>query len=78
MRATVSNLEVTGAVCGKPDPADGRQTLIDLTPALRKALKASRAAKDDWLFRALQAQLSPHEQAELVVAVKLLQRLAEF
>jgi hypothetical protein len=41
-------------------------------------LQANRAAKDDWLFRALHAQLSVAEQAELAAAVKLLQRLAEF
>ncbi|WP_199026697.1 MarR family winged helix-turn-helix transcriptional regulator [Ralstonia sp. ASV6] len=78
MRVTVAGLEAMGAVVGKPDPTDGRQTLIDLTPGFRKVLKESRAAKDDWLFRALQAQLSPQEQAELTSAVKLLQRLAEF
>jgi DNA-binding MarR family transcriptional regulator len=78
MRVTVGGLEAMGAVSGKPDPTDGRQTLIDLTPGLRKALNANRAAKDDWLLRALQTQLSPHEQAELAAAVKLLQRLAEY
>jgi DNA-binding MarR family transcriptional regulator len=78
MRVTVAALEAMGAVSGEPDPTDGRQTLIALTPGFRKALLASRAAKDDWLFHALQAQLSPQEQAELASAVKLLQRLADF
>ncbi|KKL33487.1 MarR family transcriptional regulator [Burkholderia contaminans FFH2055] len=78
MRVTVATLETLGAVSGEPDPTDGRQTLIALTPGFRKALQANRAAKDDWLFRALQAQLSEAEQAELASAVKLLQRLAEF
>jgi DNA-binding MarR family transcriptional regulator len=78
MRVTVAVLEAAGAVGGKSDPADRRQTLIDLTPDFRKALNANRAAKDDWLLRALQTQLSHHEQTELAAAVKLLQRLAEF
>jgi len=78
MRITVAGLEAMKAVSGKPDPTDGRQTLIDLTPGFRKILTASRAAKDDWLIRALQAQLSPQEQGELAAAVKLLQRLADF
>jgi DNA-binding MarR family transcriptional regulator len=78
MRVTVAGLEVMGAVAGKPDSSDGRQTLIDVTPDFRKALNANRAAKDDWLLRALQTQLSHPEQAELAAAVKLLQRLAEF
>ncbi|WP_034295279.1 MarR family winged helix-turn-helix transcriptional regulator [Herbaspirillum sp. RV1423] len=78
MRITVARLEVMKAVSGKPDPTDGRQTLVDLTPGFRKSLKASRVAKEDWLVRALQAQLSPQEQSELAAAVKLLQRLADF
>ncbi|PCE22812.1 MarR family transcriptional regulator [Paraburkholderia acidicola] len=78
MRITVASLEAMGAISGEPDPEDGRQTLIALTPSLRKTVKASRAAKEDWLVRALQAQLSSQEQEQLAVAVKLLQRLADF
>lgn len=78
MRITVAGLEVMQAVSGKPDPTDGRQTLIELTPTFRKHLTESRAAKDDWLLRALQEQLSPQEQDELAAAVKLLERLADF
>lgn len=78
MRITVAGLELMQAVSGRPDPTDGRQTLIELTPTLRKHLTESRAAKEDWLLRALQEQLSPQEQAELAAAVKLLERLADF
>jgi DNA-binding MarR family transcriptional regulator len=78
MRVTVAALEKMGAVSGRPDPTDGRQSLIDLTPDFRKALDANRAAKDDWLLRAVQTQLSHRERAELAATVKLLQRLAEF
>ncbi|NIE62587.1 MarR family transcriptional regulator [Burkholderia sp. Ax-1719] len=78
MRITVAALEAQGAVKGKADPNDGRQTLIDVTPKFRKALQASRAAKEDWLVRALQAQLSVREQAQLAATVGLLQRLADF
>lgn len=78
MRVTVAALEAMKAVSGKPDPTDGRQTLIALTPGFRKKVAAVRAAKDDWLTRAVQTQLSPQEQGELAAAVKLLQRLADF
>ncbi|MGF6919076.1 MarR family winged helix-turn-helix transcriptional regulator [Paraburkholderia sp. 40] len=77
MRITVAGLETLGVVKGEADPTDGRKTLIDLTPTFRRTLKASRAAKEDWLIRALQAQLSPREQATLAAAVGLLQRLAD-
>src|SRR5580698_3304321 len=78
MRITVAGLEAMGAISGEPDPTDGRQTLIALTPTFRKTVSASRAAKEDWLVRALQAQLSPQEHDALADAVKLLQRLADF
>ena len=78
LRITVAALEAMGAVSGEADPSDGRQTLIALTPAFRETVKASRTAKEDWLFQALQAQLTPLEQGQLAAAVTLLQRLAEF
>src|ERR1700761_6074218 len=78
MRMTVAALEAAGAVRGKPDPKDGRQTFLSLTPSFLKIVKAGRAAKEDWLFRALQAQLSPREHEQLAVAAKLLGRLADF
>lgn len=78
MRVTVAGLETMGVVHGEPDPADGRKTIFSLTPAFLRIIKTKRAAKEDWLFRALQAQLTPREQEELAAAVKLLQRLADF
>jgi DNA-binding MarR family transcriptional regulator len=78
MRITVSALEAAGAVDGKPDPKDGRQTFLSLTPSFLKIVKAGRAAKEDWLCRALQAQLSPREHEQLATTVKLLSRLADF
>jgi DNA-binding MarR family transcriptional regulator len=78
MRVTVSSLETVGAVSGEADPTDGRQTILSLTPAFQKTLKTSQAAWEDWLLRALQAQLAPREQEELASAVELLNRLADF
>jgi DNA-binding MarR family transcriptional regulator len=77
MGATVSALEAAGLVNGSPDPEDGRQTILSLTPACREWIKAARAAKEDWLFRAIQSKLSPEEQGELAKGVELLKRLAE-
>jgi DNA-binding MarR family transcriptional regulator len=78
MRITVSALEAAGAVSGKPDPRDGRQTFVSLAPSFLKVIKTGRAAREDWLFRALQAQLVPREHEQLATAVKLLSRLADF
>jgi DNA-binding MarR family transcriptional regulator len=77
MGATVSVLEAAGFVSGAPDPSDGRQTILSLTAECRKWIKASRAAREDWLFRAIRAKLTSGEQKDLATAVELLQRLAD-
>jgi DNA-binding MarR family transcriptional regulator len=77
MGATISVLEAEGLVTGTPDPADGRQTIYALTAECKRILKASRAAREDWLFRAIQAKLSAREQEKLGMVVELLQRLSE-
>jgi len=78
MRITVAALEAAGAVRGKSDPKDRRQTFLSLTPSFARILKTGRAAKEDWLIRALKAQLAPGEREQLAAAAKLLGKLADF
>jgi len=78
MRVTVASLEKMGLVSGEQDPTDGRQTFFSLTAACREILRSSRAAREDWLVRALQAQLAPHEREQLAATIDLLNRLADF
>ncbi len=77
MGANVSALEAAGLVSGAPDPDDGRQTILSLTPACREWVKAGRAAREDWLLRAIQKNLAPEEQEELARAIELLKRIVE-
>lgn len=77
MGQTVAALEAMGLVAGAPDPEDGRQTLISLTPACRKMIKVGRAARQDWLTRTIQARLSAQDQEKLDGAVELLKRIVE-
>jgi DNA-binding MarR family transcriptional regulator len=77
MGATVSVLEAAGLVNGAPDPADGRQTILSLTATCRGMIKASRAAREDWLFRAIRTKLAAREQEELATGVELLKRLVD-
>lgn len=77
MGATVAGLQAAGLVRGVPHPSDGRQTMLSLTPACRKMIKAGRAAREDWLLRSIQARLSSREQEKLAVGVALLKRLAD-
>jgi DNA-binding MarR family transcriptional regulator len=77
MGATVSVLEAAGLVSGAPDPGDGRQTMLSLTPACREIIKLSRAAREDWLFRAIRTKLAARELEELATGVELLKRLVD-
>lgn len=77
MGTTVAALEAAGLVKGSPDPSDGRQTILSLTPACVALIRNGRAARTDWLLRTIQTKFTPHEQDQLAVAVKLLNRLVE-
>jgi DNA-binding MarR family transcriptional regulator len=77
MGATVAGLETLGLVKGAPDANDGRQTILSLTPACRELIRTGRAARQDWLLRAIQTKLSAEEQAQLAFSLRLLSRLVE-
>ncbi|MDR3737861.1 MAG: MarR family transcriptional regulator [Terracidiphilus sp.] len=77
MSAVVAPLLESGLVIGAPDPSDGRQTLMSLTPKCLKWLKEGRAARQDWLATTISQKLSVHEQEKLQAALELLKRLAE-
>ncbi|WP_420991789.1 MarR family winged helix-turn-helix transcriptional regulator [Cupriavidus sp. 30B13] len=77
MGETVSVLKAAGLVSGAPDPTDGRQTVLSLTPACVEAVRAGRAAREDWLFHAIETRLAPAEREQLAAAVGLLARLVE-
>lgn len=75
MTRLVRALEGAGLVTRRPDPDDGRQILIEATPAGRRLLDAGRARRTATLARRLSA-LSADERAILTRAVDVLERLA--
>jgi DNA-binding MarR family transcriptional regulator len=77
MAQTVNDLEADGLVERRPDPADGRRALVELTERGSDALQADRRHREGWLARAISDDLSADEQAVLREAVELLRRLAE-
>jgi DNA-binding MarR family transcriptional regulator len=77
MGATVATLEAAGLVSGSSDPNDGRQTVLCITPLCRGKIDAAQAGKQDWLFRSIQAKLTPLEQDQLASAVQLLKKLVD-
>jgi DNA-binding MarR family transcriptional regulator len=58
MSAVVTPLQEAGLVRGAPDPGDGRQTLMSLTPKCLKLLQEGRAARQDWLTATISQKLS--------------------
>lgn len=77
MGAIIATLEAAGYVAGRPDPSDGRQTIISLTDRFTTWLTMVRSVRRDWLFGAVQAQLSAQEQNQLADAIVLLKRLIQ-
>ena len=77
MAQTVSQLEESGLVERQPDPADGRQQLITLTPRGEASIADFRRTAEAWVADAVQTRLSASEQAELARGVELLGRLVD-
>ncbi len=77
MSAVVTPLEEAGLVSGVPDPSDGRQILMSLTPKCLKLIREGRAARQDWLTTTISQKLSAQEQEKLQAALELLTLLVE-
>ena len=75
MTRVVVALEGMGLVTRSPHPTDGRQVVIDLTPAAEDLLGAEARAREAWLSGMLQ-QLTAEERAVLREAAVILDKLA--
>jgi DNA-binding MarR family transcriptional regulator len=77
MAQTVADLEAAGLISRRPDPGDGRRTLVDLTEQGRRTLEEDRRDRAGWLASAIERELSAAEQRRLAEDLELLRRLAE-
>jgi DNA-binding MarR family transcriptional regulator len=77
MGAIVASLEAQGFADRTADSNDGRQSIITVSDAGRRALDEARAVKQDWLAERLADQLNQYEQGVLADAVALLQRIVD-
>jgi DNA-binding MarR family transcriptional regulator len=77
MAQTVKDLEDAGLIARRPDPNDGRRSFVELTPAGLQLVLDTRAAREDWLTRALDAELDEREREQLREALGLLARVAD-
>jgi DNA-binding MarR family transcriptional regulator len=77
MGAIVASLQAQGLADRTADSSDGRQSIITVSQAGRRALDEARAVKQDWLAQLLADQLDQREQGVLAEAVTLLQRIID-
>lgn len=77
MAQTVADLEAAGLISRRPDPSDGRRTLVDLTEQGRRTLEEDRRDRAGWLASAIERELSVAERRHLAQDLELLRRLAE-
>jgi DNA-binding MarR family transcriptional regulator len=75
MTRVVVALEAKGLVTRTPHPTDGRQVVIDLTPAAEELLNDEARAREAWLAGRLQ-QLSREERTVLREAAVIMDKLA--
>ncbi len=77
MAQTLCDLEAENLISRRPDTADGRRTLIELTPLGRATLEEDRRHREGWLARAIAEDLSEQERETLAQALQSLVRLSE-
>ena len=73
----LQDLETRRFIERRPDPTDGRQSLLALTLEGREALGAEMGPRDRWFAGVLADQCSEAERELLVIAARLLERLAD-
>jgi DNA-binding MarR family transcriptional regulator len=74
---SVVPLKSAGLVRSKPDPKDGRKTLISITDAGLRLRESIIASRNSWLARAVDSTIDAEERAALDKAIELLERLAD-
>jgi len=74
---TLAALDEGGLVRRTPDPGDDRQSLVSITAAGKRALGAEMRPRDAWVAKTIDQELTAAERDVPVVAVRLMDRLAE-
>jgi DNA-binding MarR family transcriptional regulator len=75
MSKTLAALTERGLIQRTVDPADARQSIVELTPTGRESVRETRRRRNAWLAQRL-AELSDDERAVLASASQILRRIA--
>ena len=73
---TLTRLEAGALLRRTPDPADGRRSVLAITPSGQDALRAEMEQRDNWLAAVMADSLTSTEIELLRLAGELLDRLA--
>jgi DNA-binding MarR family transcriptional regulator len=77
MGATIASLEQLGLVTRSADAADGRLSILDLTPEGQAAVRSGRNAVVDRIVGVLDESFTDAEIEILAAAAPLIERLAD-
>ncbi|MBV6322435.1 MarR family winged helix-turn-helix transcriptional regulator [Duganella violaceipulchra] len=78
LAAALRELDEQGLIVRTPDTADKRKVRVALTAQGECLLYESRARRERWLAEAIRASLTADEQAQLLKAGELLERIAAY
>lgn len=76
MTRVLAALEHKGLIARRPHPTDGRQVLVELTPAGRQLCRDEVRMREAWLSRRV-SELSKEDREVLRQAVEVIERLVE-
>lgn len=77
MGATIASLEDLGLVARSADAADGRRSILGLTPDGLAAIRSGRSAMADRIAAVLEESFTSEETGILAAAAPLIERLAD-
>jgi DNA-binding MarR family transcriptional regulator len=74
---SLNELESRGLITRRPDAADRRRQLVEITPDGSVLLDADRAERDAWLHTTMRERLSTLEFDLLMLVAPILRKLAD-
>jgi DNA-binding MarR family transcriptional regulator len=74
---SINELESRGLLSRRPDPADRRRQLVEISADGRRLLDGDRAQRDEWLQATMRERLTELEFDLLMLVAPVLRKLAD-